>query len=532
MQTEAQQGRSVNTTSARVLEATFWFAIAAHVVTAWSTIARYSGYEIAKSYLADDTFYYLVIANNIAQGAGSTFDGEALTNGYHPLWLIICTVVAGIVPHDYQIEVLYGLQGILVAITALLVKQALSRIDHLAAVVAGTLLVVNGAVRFVLMNGMESALGAFLLAALMCFTFRKAADRIVLTDLRERAIVTVLLALLALARIEMAVVGVIYLAIALVQSRSSNERRAVFWVAGCLSLVGLLFVAANLLIAGWPVPISGSVKWAGPETSDVLVRTARMHLASYIRPIAILGGYPLPVELAIAGVLASALIAKAFQDAQFRLVALAICGPCGVFAVVATSRAGGFPWYGWPALLAGAISAFALTSLLLSYFASVWRGIERVPLAASASVTLLLLSSVLCYTRYTSERPSILYDWNAPEVLMDGAISYLEKKVPNEGRLSGTSVGLLSFMSRRAIVQTEGLVNDREYFLALQEGRTAEVLRKRGVGWFFAIVHHRDRRFPEFFDESNVRTRSFLSREVGGVPRDAPDDVQIVRFNW
>lgn len=35
----------------------------------------------------DDTFHYLKIAQNIAAGYGSTFDGFHPTNGYHPLWM-------------------------------------------------------------------------------------------------------------------------------------------------------------------------------------------------------------------------------------------------------------------------------------------------------------------------------------------------------------------------------------------------------------------------------------------------------------
>ncbi len=38
-------------------------------------------------YLDDDAYYYTVIARNIAQSGLSTFDGQTLTNGYHPLWL-------------------------------------------------------------------------------------------------------------------------------------------------------------------------------------------------------------------------------------------------------------------------------------------------------------------------------------------------------------------------------------------------------------------------------------------------------------
>src|SRR2546427_12813482 len=35
----------------------------------------------------DDAFYYYKIAQNIAGGHGPTFDGEHMTNGYHPLWM-------------------------------------------------------------------------------------------------------------------------------------------------------------------------------------------------------------------------------------------------------------------------------------------------------------------------------------------------------------------------------------------------------------------------------------------------------------
>ncbi|MDP3645612.1 MAG: hypothetical protein Q8R25_00800 [bacterium] len=37
----------------------------------------------------DDSFYYFQIARNIVHGLGSTFDGINMTNGYHPLWMLI-----------------------------------------------------------------------------------------------------------------------------------------------------------------------------------------------------------------------------------------------------------------------------------------------------------------------------------------------------------------------------------------------------------------------------------------------------------
>ena len=41
----------------------------------------------------DDFFYYAGVANHLAHGAGSTFDGIHRTNGYHPLWLLVLNPV-------------------------------------------------------------------------------------------------------------------------------------------------------------------------------------------------------------------------------------------------------------------------------------------------------------------------------------------------------------------------------------------------------------------------------------------------------
>ena len=47
--------------------------------------------------LADDTFYYLNIARNFAQGHGVSFDRLAETNGFHPLWMLIILPVYGLI---------------------------------------------------------------------------------------------------------------------------------------------------------------------------------------------------------------------------------------------------------------------------------------------------------------------------------------------------------------------------------------------------------------------------------------------------
>jgi Dolichyl-phosphate-mannose-protein mannosyltransferase len=45
---------------------------------------------------SDDTFYYFKVAQNIVAGKGVTFDGINPTNGFHPLWMLVCIVVFAI----------------------------------------------------------------------------------------------------------------------------------------------------------------------------------------------------------------------------------------------------------------------------------------------------------------------------------------------------------------------------------------------------------------------------------------------------
>src|SRR4029078_7829570 len=46
----------------------------------------------------DDGYYYFKIAQNLAAGRGSTFDGLHGTNGYHPLWLLVVGALFALQP--------------------------------------------------------------------------------------------------------------------------------------------------------------------------------------------------------------------------------------------------------------------------------------------------------------------------------------------------------------------------------------------------------------------------------------------------
>ena len=79
-------------------------------------------------YLTDDAFYYFKTAQNIAEGAGITFDGIAPTNGFHPLWMIICVPIFALARFDLflPMRMLIVVQAILNALSGYLLYRLLA----------------------------------------------------------------------------------------------------------------------------------------------------------------------------------------------------------------------------------------------------------------------------------------------------------------------------------------------------------------------------------------------------------------------
>src|SRR5687768_648390 len=79
----------------------------------------------AQWFTRDDAYYYFKVAQNIAEGHGSTFDGINPTNGYHPLWALICIPIFALARFDLILPLrilLLVLSGLSVATGILLYR--------------------------------------------------------------------------------------------------------------------------------------------------------------------------------------------------------------------------------------------------------------------------------------------------------------------------------------------------------------------------------------------------------------------------
>lgn len=448
-------------------------------------VATNGGYGIAKFYWADDTFYYLVIAHNIASGHGSTFDLISTTNGYHPLWLLICIPWFLFFPlgSDSLVIGLFLFQTVMVLCAAWLLFLALRRFDETASCFVFLLLLSSPITTSVLLNGMESTLAFALTAGLFFLAVTQGAQFYQQRSSRDGLTKFALLAGLCLSRLEASVIAAIYIGASAVQSRwTSSSIKWPITVAAGLSVLAAVYVGINLWLVGYMVPISGVVKQSWVPTSQVMWNAAMTHVKSSTALFNQFQGLA-AVSIAILALQLAGMTWHARTRPGIALHAVAL--PFNAFAVIfillsVFKSSGGFWWYGWPALFFSVISTFSCIAAVRSYFSD-HRKWHELAVKAGLAVCLVLLAARTA--RDALKEMTILYDWTIEAALMDQAVAFVGQRIPADQKLAGHSVGLLSYRSRRPIMQTEGLVNDRQYFDALRAGSAMKLLHERGARW-------------------------------------------------
>jgi hypothetical protein len=119
----------------------------------------------------DDAYYYFKVAQNISEGHGSTFDGINRTNGYHPLWMLVCIPIFALARFDLILPLrvlLLVMSGLSVA-TGILLYRLVGRIFMPAiGAMAALFWVFSQDVLFTIyQNGLESGIAAFFIVLLV-----------------------------------------------------------------------------------------------------------------------------------------------------------------------------------------------------------------------------------------------------------------------------------------------------------------------------------------------------------------------------
>ena len=188
-----------------------WFeVILAAFIAAWTVYAAFSAApNFARNwFVRDDAYYYFKVAQNISEGHGSTFDGINPTNGYHPLWLLVCVPIFALARFDVilPLRVLLVVTGAMEIATFILLYRLMKRvISPPIAAYAVCFWAFNYQVQTIIyQQGLETAIAVFFIALLAYVLVQREEEWITRpANKKEIAVLAALAALTMFSRLDL-----------------------------------------------------------------------------------------------------------------------------------------------------------------------------------------------------------------------------------------------------------------------------------------------------------------------------------------
>lgn len=440
--------------------------------------------------VADDMFYYMKMAQNWIAGRGWSFDGITATNGFHPLYSLLCAGVMALkLSREAATHLLLALSAGFGVLASLLVSWTVRRIS--GSWFAGLLaLVLYGLNPYVIsqdMNGMETALYGLLLAGTIASYIRIRQD----PGVRLGAWVGfgALLGMTLLARTESIFLPAAFLLDGHIHRKSLSRSRFMLSMAIAAALFSP-WVVWNLARFGTFIQDSGaSIPYYNLQ-KQMLQLGHPLTLADHARNwlqntndnlLVLLAMFPgIPVTLA--------------KKYSFFFLVLPWLG-LGVLA-----------WRGWWRNLPAAVKQWpvltAFPAMIFLYYSLVhgvshWRYFYAILMLGMILVLAAIqpgpgflksrwrhavLAVLALYTACASWL-LILHWKNYPwQGTMVAAARWMEANLPPEARIGAFNGGIFGFWSGRQVVNLDGVVNHD--MLAVMRGKQISLyLKQQGIGY-------------------------------------------------
>lgn len=490
-------------------------------------------------YTSDDAFYYYKVAQNISEGHGITFDGLSTTNGFHPLWMLICIPVFALARFDLilPLRVLVMILALLNAGTAVLLYRTFKGLLSTPAAILTACFwaFVPRIQRVVTQLGLEAGVSVFCTALLVYLVARWQAERPQKGDPLGRLLGIAGAGILTLfARLDNAfIVFLVGLYVVLLawkpwdgakESRKSGWLRR-FWIAvKYFAPVGValgLYLLVNYLYAGTPMPVSGAVKRWWSTMDNTVYGFPILGWRNFISywftdkqnfgPWALLTGVPNQLADAVTGWLAvegSELFVKQVNRAFVAGFALVMVGLAAWWLIAnwkttwkALVRFSILPLFlGCTAQIAAyrlvpyvhtrvwywAVEMLVVTLVLGIVAEGLVQQLQRwkvKPAGLWSGVGVLIAVLFYFFASTTVQRiPPTVLPVNANNYKLDalGIEQYTEP-----GSLVGcTGAGVNGyFIQDRTIIPLDGLINGYEYFQLMKAGKASQYLDRIGLDY-------------------------------------------------
>lgn len=446
--------------------------------------------------IPDDAFYYFKIAENVASGRGSSFDGLHPTNGYQPLWLGLLTPLffAASGKADLAVTLVLVGQAFLDVLTAFLV-YLLARailVDRGWAILACALYAFNPHAVFYQVNGMETALTTLL--GVIALYFYLPLETLSPETSKAQVRFAVACGLLMLARTDS-----VFLCLVLFGALGAREWKQ---HASLRQTVRMVFVAASLL-APWLiwsyarfhqwVQVSGL---AMPWVIRHNLRTSWIELGLTLlgneltdhwpKLSCLLGGY-----FVLLGVSWWLLRRPGTRpDVAEKGVGVLSLAWLGLFITVAFhcwARLYVRPWYSAPFLVLNALT-MAWAGRRIARLSGAFRGVALVMGVIFAAYVVMGVSTV---------RKQI-YPW---QVEMARAAEWTNLHTDPAARIGAFNAGIVSYFSRRTVVNLDGVVNNSAYD-ALRARRLHDYLLENSIEYLADFQYSVEVDYADFWGNS------------------------------
>jgi hypothetical protein len=418
------------------------------------------------TYEEDDFFYYLKVAQNLAHGHGSTFNGIVPTNGYHPLWTLLLTAMSFFTTSPRGIMTFLAIVIFAATAATYFLSRSILRLSGVGEIMSSALAVYIGLYSLHLYTGgMEVILTIPLLFGLIVLALR--------TEFWTRGplqatVLGLLASALILSRLDsIMLAGLIFLALL---AHSATRRlftpKVLIGLAIGLLPLALYFLSNQVFFHTW-LPVSGMAKqlkfnhhFASPAYGSLFHKTKSQLLNV------------LPVPLAL---LLLPLVWKRLTAIQQAIYPVVLAFPFIYLAILSfLSDWKLWDWYFYSFRVALCI-AFALFCLW-----SPTRSVLRQPLVG-AVVALAMFALVLKTHSSTG----------AQIQLLEVADDVRDFSATHPGTYAmGDRSGMVGYLLPQPLVQTEGLMMDRGFLSNIQQQLPLrEALAKYNVRYYIATTY-------------------------------------------
>lgn len=400
------------------------------------------------NFIVDDGYFYLQVARNIASGQGSTFNGVMPTNGYHPLWMLVCVCAA------YFTKASSSLLQLVATLSDALVLLSIYLFIYICATaktkgaIAGIAVIVFMTTTIGIWKMLEADLSLSLQLVILALLVRWICGMQVLTAMHG-LLIGCLLGFSLLARLDLIWFAlIVYMYFVFVPPgeaaghRYRRTIRALSAGASC-SLLICPYLYWNYHIYGHIVPISGAIKSHLP--------VGGIHLSLYCAPVL------------VGSLLNVAHFAKR-RETPFGAVVLITSSSALLHLTYCTLFGDVAAWYLTTGYLSVAFCLTWLLDILLERSPTPNRQIVRFGLATFAGLYLLgalRLVSNFTYTRLIHGNVSFRDHYMEPKRAM---AERLRQMLPEGSRIYiYDGPGGVAYYSGMSIVPTDGLMGDYSY---------------------------------------------------------------------